>query len=180
MARVGGYDLNLRALRAPAPGAMYDARSLTWQSAGRWWSMFGGQAALMLQVTDPRVAAGVVQHSNWERDPFGRLIRTMQAMLSISFGSAEVSARSAEQLWQWHVTIAGSTAGGAAYAGTDTDTEIKVDYIEVFAPPVANPIHLFVSFGVTLRTPIFNIHSITSLLWVDTVGNAHALRSLHG
>lgn len=122
MARVGGYDLNLRALRAPAPGAMYDARSLTWKSAGRWWSMFGGQAALMLQVADPRVAAGVVQHSNWERDPFGRLIRTMQAMLSISFGSAEVSARSAEQLRQRHVTIAGSTAGGAAYAGTDTDT----------------------------------------------------------
>ncbi len=46
----------------------------------------GGPAALLLQVAHPRVAAGVVDHSDFETDPLGRLRRTLDTMLTVGFG----------------------------------------------------------------------------------------------
>ena len=113
---------SLKFLRGPAPDAMFGPASLTWQSSGRWWSMLGGQRALLLQIADPRVAAGVVQHSEWEANPFGRLVRTVQSMFSIAFGSPSVSAAAATALRKRHVEVRGTTLDGSNYSGTDAET----------------------------------------------------------
>jgi uncharacterized protein (DUF2236 family) len=42
-----------------------------------------GGRALLMQVAHPKVAAGVAQHSDFQKDPFARLHRTMAAMWSI-------------------------------------------------------------------------------------------------
>ena len=74
-------------VRRPAPGAMFDEHSVSWRLVSRWSVLAGGPAAILLQVGHPSVAAGVSQYSSFARDPFGRLERTLMAMLSISFGS---------------------------------------------------------------------------------------------
>jgi uncharacterized protein (DUF2236 family) len=74
---------------APARGALFDRHSVSWRVVSRWPVLAGGPAALLLQVAHPSVAAGVDQFSSYAADPFGRLERTLNAMLAISFGSPE-------------------------------------------------------------------------------------------
>jgi uncharacterized protein (DUF2236 family) len=51
--------------------------------------LLGGGRALLMQLAHPSVAAGVAEHSDFQRDPFARLVRTMQASYTIIFGSTE-------------------------------------------------------------------------------------------
>lgn len=47
----------------------------------------GGGAAVLLQVAHPLVAAGVAEHSDYRRDLWSRLGRTLQALYLITYGS---------------------------------------------------------------------------------------------
>lgn len=105
----------------PAPDALFDRDSLSWATAGRWWSMFGGQRALLLQVADPRIAAGVADHSDWESHPFARLLRTMDVMLALSFGGTEVREAAVLDLAAAHAPVSGTQPDGSAYSATDAD-----------------------------------------------------------
>ena len=60
-------------IAAPAPGALLDDTSVAWATAARWWAVFGGQRALLLQVAHPEVAAAVAEHSDWEARSLHRL-----------------------------------------------------------------------------------------------------------
>ena len=51
--------------------------------------MLGGGRALILQVAHPLVAAGVAQHSNYRKDPWGRLFRTLDRTTAIVFGDSD-------------------------------------------------------------------------------------------
>jgi uncharacterized protein (DUF2236 family) len=46
--------------------------------------LFGGGCALLLEVAHPLVAAGVAEHSDFRRDPFGRLQRTLAAISALA------------------------------------------------------------------------------------------------
>src|SRR5712671_773076 len=47
----------------------------------------GGGAAVLLQVAHPLVAAGVAEHSDYRRDLWSRLMRTLRALYLITYGS---------------------------------------------------------------------------------------------
>src|SRR5262245_66314471 len=51
--------------------------------------LFGGGCALLLEVAHPLVAAGVAEHSDFRRDPFGRLQRTLAAMSAMALESRD-------------------------------------------------------------------------------------------
>src|SRR5262245_34745579 len=51
--------------------------------------LFGGGCALLLEVAHPLVAAGVADHSDFRRDPFGRLQRTLAAMSAMALESRD-------------------------------------------------------------------------------------------
>ena len=76
-------------MQRPASGAMHDRHTLSWQLNSRWFVLIGGARAAIMQVADPKVAAGVAQYSAYRTDPLGRLERTMDAMLTIGFGTPE-------------------------------------------------------------------------------------------
>lgn len=46
-----------------------------------------GGRALLLELAHPLVAAGVAQHSNFQKNPFRRLWRTMHVMTQLTFGA---------------------------------------------------------------------------------------------
>lgn len=90
--------------------------------------LFGGGRALLLEIAHPLVAAGVAAHSDFRRDPFGRLQRTLDAMSRLTFGdrrSALDAARAVERAHaRVHGTLAhdvGRHAAGTPYHGRDPE-----------------------------------------------------------
>ena len=113
-------------IAAPAPGALLDDTSVAWATAARWWAVFGGQRALLLQVAHPEVAAAVAEHSDWEARSLHRLVSTLTAMLRLSFGSASAPHAQSEALGRVHGSIVGRTADDVAYDATDPDAQAWV------------------------------------------------------
>jgi uncharacterized protein (DUF2236 family) len=79
----------------------------------------GGGRALLLQVAHPLVAAGVAQHSDYERDPWSRLSRTLDVMMKMAFGDPAVSERQTRALEARHRLVVGTSADGVPYRATD-------------------------------------------------------------
>jgi len=69
--------------------------------------LLGGGRAVLMQIAHPLVAKGVAEHSDFERDPFGRLIATLNAMTAVVFGSRERSQRTVAAMQTVHDRVAG-------------------------------------------------------------------------
>jgi uncharacterized protein (DUF2236 family) len=67
----------------------------------------GGPTALLLQVAHPAVAAGVVDHSDFESDPVGRLRRTLDTMLTVGFGDRVQAEAAVAAVAAVHVPVRG-------------------------------------------------------------------------
>jgi uncharacterized protein (DUF2236 family) len=81
--------------------------------------LLGGTAALLLQVAHPLVAAGVAQHSDFRRDPLGRLLRTLDTTLAVVFGTSAQARAGLRRIDRRHVGVRGVADGGRAYAAHD-------------------------------------------------------------
>ena len=66
---------------------------MVWRYGSDARTFTGAGAALLLQVAHPTVAAGVREHSNFERDPWGRLWRTLDFVNVFVYGSPADAAR---------------------------------------------------------------------------------------
>lgn len=81
----------------------------------------GAGRALALQLAHPAVAHGVQDHSEFRRNPFTRLQGTLEATVSVTFGSEEL-ARSVGRRIQWiHEFVV-----GPSYAANDPDNLLWV------------------------------------------------------
>lgn len=67
----------------------------------------GGGRALLMQIAHPLVAAGVARHSGFEREPLGRLWRTLDLTLTIAFGSAAEALGAVQQIERLHAVVRG-------------------------------------------------------------------------
>jgi uncharacterized protein (DUF2236 family) len=92
---------------------------VSWRLVSRWTVIAGGPAALLLQVAHPSVAAGVFQHSSYATDPFGRLERTLTAMLTVSFGSPAHREAILTELADIHRRVTGQRSDGVSYRALD-------------------------------------------------------------
>jgi uncharacterized protein (DUF2236 family) len=54
--------------------------------------MFGSGRALLLQLAHPHVAAGVDEHSDFQHDPFKRLLGTLEAVYTMVYGTTDDAA----------------------------------------------------------------------------------------
>ena len=81
----------------------------------------GGPTALLLQVAHPLVAAGVVDHSDFESDPLGRLRRTLDTMLTVGFGDRAQAEAAVAGVAAVHVHVR-----GPSYRADDPDLALWV------------------------------------------------------
>src|SRR5215472_3615956 len=72
--------------------------------------LFGGGCALLLEVAHPLVAAGVAEHSDFQRDPFGRLQRTLAAITAIALEPRGAALAAAHGVVRVHERVRGSLA----------------------------------------------------------------------
>ena len=89
--------------------------SVVWRYGSDARTFTGAGAALLLQVAHPTVAAGVREHSNFERDPWGRLWRTLDFVNVFVYGSPADAARAGRRLREMHRTIKGVAPDGRRY-----------------------------------------------------------------
>lgn len=95
--------------------------SLAWHVGREGVLLLGGGRALILQVAEPRVAAGVAQHSNYREAPWRRLYRTLDVTTRIVFGDERSSAEAAAGLRSVHERVRGRDDEGRRYEATDPE-----------------------------------------------------------
>lgn len=102
---------------------LFGPGSVTWRVNREGVLLLGGGAAVILQVAHPLVAAGVVHHSTYREDPWGRLYRTLDLTTRMVFGSRAVAGEASERLRNVHRRVRGTTdePGGRYPAGTPYD-----------------------------------------------------------
>src|SRR5438270_4842868 len=112
-------------MRAAAPGLMPDPAgwpalvpqpgSLTWARAGDARLLICAGYALLLQVSHPTVGAGVSEHSQFRRDPWGRLLRTLDYSYTMVYGGPPAAAEMGRRIRSFHGQISGRRADGRRY-----------------------------------------------------------------
>lgn len=90
--------------------------------------LLGGSRALLMQIAHPLVAQGVADHSSFQKDPLGRLLRTLFTMLDILFGTEEEATRASAYIARRHQKVkgklkesAGSYRRGTQYFAEDPE-----------------------------------------------------------
>jgi uncharacterized protein (DUF2236 family) len=68
---------------------LFGPDSVTWRLHGEPILFLAGLRALYLQSLHPQAVAGVVQNSGYQRDPWGRLMRTSRYVATIIYGTSE-------------------------------------------------------------------------------------------
>ena len=81
--------------------------SLTWRVNREAAIYLGGMRALLMQLAHPKVAQGVADHSDFRRDPLGRLRRTFDTVHAIVFGAREEAMAAAGRLRDVHARVRG-------------------------------------------------------------------------
>ncbi len=93
----------------------------------------GGGAAVLLQMAHPLVAAGVADHSDYRRDLWRRLGRTLRALYLITYGSRAEADAVAAAVQAVHERVTGTTRtrlgrfpAGTRYAASDPELMLWV------------------------------------------------------
>jgi uncharacterized protein (DUF2236 family) len=81
--------------------------------------------ALLLQVAHPTVGAGVRDHSTFEQDPWGRLLRTVDYLFLMTYGGRE-SAAVGRRLRDVHKQIKGTNPDGSRYHALEPEAYLWV------------------------------------------------------
>ena len=94
--------------REPAAGrSLFGPGSMTWHVNREAVLLLGGGRALLMQVAHPLVAAGVAAYSDFRKDPLGRLRRTLDLTLTITFADAEHAIRAVRTIERVHTRVRG-------------------------------------------------------------------------
>jgi uncharacterized protein (DUF2236 family) len=126
------YGLDQYASPAGDPG-LFGPDSVVWRvHADLPALLFGGHASLLLQSLHPRVMAGVVDHSDMNKDLVGRLIRTARFVLWTTFGSKALAESLIARVRLVHDQVRGRTPDGRPYAANEPALLTYVHVAEVW------------------------------------------------
>ncbi|MBC7956071.1 MAG: DUF2236 domain-containing protein [Cytophagales bacterium] len=106
----------------PGEPALVGPDSLSWRMFKSPLVMFiGGVTAVVLQLAEPRVRAGVWDHTSFRKNPLQRLQRTgLAAMMSV-YGPRSQAEALIARVNRLHATVSGVSADGHAYNALDPE-----------------------------------------------------------
>lgn len=115
------------------PLTYFSPASVFWRVNREWLIGLAGTRALLLELAHPLLAEGVAQHSDYRRQPFKRLFRTLQAMTDISFGDTSTARQGLKHFHHCHQPVTGTLqekvgpfAAGTAYQANDPALKLWV------------------------------------------------------
>jgi len=106
--------------RPAGEAALVAPDSVSWRIFKNPIALFvGGVAAVILELAEPRVRAGVWEHSSFRTDPLGRLRRTGLAAMVTVYGARSIAEPMIAAIVRMHARVAGETSDGVAYSASD-------------------------------------------------------------
>ncbi|MFC6089423.1 oxygenase MpaB family protein [Saccharothrix lopnurensis] len=105
--------------------------TVTWQLHADPAMWVAGIASLHLQSLHPGAVAGVVQNSDFRRDPLGRLRRTASFVGTVSYGPTARVHEAAARVRGLHRTLRATDASGRAFRVDDPELLLWVHCAEV-------------------------------------------------
>ena len=99
---------------------------MLWRICREHAILLHGPAAAVLQAAHPRIGLGVLQHSDFETDPLARLMRTLDAVYTMAFGTQAEALAAAARIRKIHQRVRGDAAayevaGNASYSALEPD-----------------------------------------------------------
>src|SRR5580693_454857 len=105
----------------PADEGFFGPGSVAWRVSADLSSPVAGLRSLLMQALHPLAMAGVDQHSDWRRDPVGRLAATSAYLTTVTFGDQAAALRAAARVRRIHAHVRGTDAvTGHRYAASDS------------------------------------------------------------
>jgi uncharacterized protein (DUF2236 family) len=94
--------------------------SIFWRVNREGLMVLSGPRALLLELAHPLVAAGVAEHSDFRRNPWGRLFRTVGVMTALNFRQHRPARSAVQHTRKCHARVHGRLAEdvGPYLAGT--------------------------------------------------------------
>ncbi|MFQ5948126.1 MAG: oxygenase MpaB family protein [Acidimicrobiia bacterium] len=105
---------------------LFGAGNVSWRVLRQPIYLLGGMRALLLQLAHPNVAEGVLQHSDFVGDVFGRTRRTLDLMLMVGLGEREQADAALERMHAVHARVRGTLPDGSAYDARDPELQLWV------------------------------------------------------
>jgi uncharacterized protein (DUF2236 family) len=109
-------------LRPVGEAALAPPDSVSWRVFKNPVSLFiGGIAAVVLELAEPRVRAGVWEHTTFRTDPIRRLRRTGLAAMVTIYGARSKAEAMIAGIRRMHERVAGLTPAGEVYRANDPE-----------------------------------------------------------
>jgi uncharacterized protein (DUF2236 family) len=105
---------------------LFGPASVAWRVDREVIVLAGGSCALLMQAAHPVVAAGVVEHSTYATDPFGRLRRTLTSSFDVVFGTRSRAEAAIRRVNAIHAAVRGRLPDGAPYSADDPEALLWV------------------------------------------------------
>lgn len=106
----------------PKDGGLFGPRSTVWRVHRDRSFPLAAIRSLMVQALHPLAMAGVAQHSEWQRDPFGRLAATAGYILTVTYGDTAAAESAAARVRAVHTHVRGTDeVTGLAYRAEDPE-----------------------------------------------------------
>lgn len=106
---------------------LFGPGSMSWRIDREVIVLAGGSCALLMQAAHPAVAAGVAQHSTYDVDPFGRLLRTLTSSFDVVFGSRSRAEATIRRVNAIHRAVRGRVPEtGRPYSAHDAEALLWV------------------------------------------------------
>lgn len=118
----------------PGDPGWFGPGSVAWQVHADLGPMLvGGLSALFLQSLHPLVMQGVADHSDYRRDPFGRLERTAEFIAATTYGGDRLARQLVGRVRAIHRRVVGVTEEGVSYRADDPALLSYVHVTEVWS-----------------------------------------------
>ncbi|NHB58379.1 DUF2236 domain-containing protein [Acinetobacter sp. 194] len=102
--------------------ALTPHHGISWRIFSNPVSLYiGGITAVLLELTEPSVASGVWNHSNFKTDTFGRLHRTGYAAMVTVYAPKEIAEQMIARVVKMHDQVQGINFLGQAYRANDPE-----------------------------------------------------------
>jgi uncharacterized protein (DUF2236 family) len=95
-------------------------QSVSWRIFKNPIALFvGGTAAVILELAEPSVRAGIWEYSSFRKNPLGRLQRTGLAAMITVYGARSIAEPMIARVVRMHAAIQGKTPAGTRYSASD-------------------------------------------------------------
>jgi len=150
----------------PRDGGLFGPGSIVWRVHRDRSFPLAAIRSLMVQALHPLAMAGVAQHSNWQRDPFGRLAATAGYVLTVTYGDTAAAESAAARVRAVHTHVNGTDAvTGLAYQASDPEL-----LLWVHAGMVDSIVHVVQRYGRSLDTVDADLYVAEMARFAEIIG----------